>query len=243
MTSGSAEYSRQYDTYPSEEYPPDWQARRRKALQRDGYTCQMCGLKSTRVDDVWFDIDHIVPKSDGGGHELDNLQTLCPSCHAKKHPENINLRTRGRKFSQRNQPSLVVRFIWVVLGLFISSVGSDEQSVIDSEGRELLPRTIPEAEALATESGVTVEVTVTELWNSGSDSVKQMGRVQDAAFRHSRANADASDPAAARFVIWSGNDHPTLTKGRDYRFVGAKTNQFDGEFQLVVDAKTAVKRV
>lgn len=133
--------------------------------------------------------------------------------------------------------------MWVVLGLLISSVGPDEQSVIDNEGRELSPRTIPEANAVATESGVTVEVTVTELWNSGSDSVKQMGRVRDAAFRHSRADADASDPTTAGFVIWSGNDHPTLTAGREYRFVGAKTNQFDGEFQLVVDAKTAVQRV
>jgi 5-methylcytosine-specific restriction endonuclease McrA len=29
-------------------------------------------------------VDHIVPKSAGGQDTLDNLQTLCASCHAKK---------------------------------------------------------------------------------------------------------------------------------------------------------------
>ena len=31
-----------------------------------------------------FDIDHIVELRDGGKDELDNLQALCATCHAKK---------------------------------------------------------------------------------------------------------------------------------------------------------------
>lgn len=31
-----------------------------------------------------FDIDHIIPQSQGGGHELDNLQLLCGSCNSMK---------------------------------------------------------------------------------------------------------------------------------------------------------------
>ncbi len=31
-----------------------------------------------------WELDHIVPLIDGGGHELENLQTLCTPCHKKK---------------------------------------------------------------------------------------------------------------------------------------------------------------
>jgi 5-methylcytosine-specific restriction protein A len=29
-------------------------------------------------------VDHIIPKRDGGENALDNLQTLCETCHARK---------------------------------------------------------------------------------------------------------------------------------------------------------------
>jgi len=31
-----------------------------------------------------WELDHIVPLIDGGGHDLVNLQTLCAPCHRKK---------------------------------------------------------------------------------------------------------------------------------------------------------------
>lgn len=30
------------------------------------------------------DIDHVIPKREGGPDSLDNLQSLCKSCHSKK---------------------------------------------------------------------------------------------------------------------------------------------------------------
>ena len=33
---------------------------------------------------VATEVDHIQPLSRGGGHEWDNLQALCKSCHSKK---------------------------------------------------------------------------------------------------------------------------------------------------------------
>lgn len=242
MVSGNTDYSPRYDTYTSDEYPPDWQARRRKVLKRDGYVCQACGVQSTRVDDIRFDVDHIVPKSDGGSHALDNLQTLCPSCHADKHGNNKKLNRRGQQFKQRNKPSLLIRLIWLLLGPFLSSVGPDERTVIDDSGRRLHLRTLSEASALPKESGVSVEVTVTELWDSDSSSVKQLGQVRDGPSRYSGTDESQSgNPVEARFVVWSGNEHPRLQKGGSYRVVGAKTNSYDGEFQLIVDGKTAIQ--
>lgn len=242
MAGGQQDYSPQYDSYTSDEYPPDWRARRRRVLRRDDYTCRACGLRSTRVDDISFDVDHVVPKSDGGSHALDNLQTLCPPCHAEKHPGNSGLKRRARQFDNRNRPSMLVRVVTWVVGLVVSSVGSDDV-VIDDDGRRLETRSMPEAAGLPDESGVTVEVTVAELWDSSSENVQQMGRVQGASTGEpgEQPAADRGSTETARFVVWAGNDHPHLRNGDRYRLVGAKTNTYNGSFQLVVDGQTVVQ--
>jgi 5-methylcytosine-specific restriction endonuclease McrA len=57
---------------------PKWKKVRIIALKRDGYLCQACNREGNTVD-------HKMPVSKGGhGFKLDNLQTLCESCHAKK---------------------------------------------------------------------------------------------------------------------------------------------------------------
>lgn len=63
---------------------------RKKALERDGYTCVLCGMSDEQHRKTWgfsITVDHI----DGQGrysptknHKLDNLQTLCVVCHTKK---------------------------------------------------------------------------------------------------------------------------------------------------------------
>ena len=47
-----------------------WRKIRQRILQRDGHTCQQCGMDGNSVD-------HIVPRQAGGGDEDWNLQTLC----------------------------------------------------------------------------------------------------------------------------------------------------------------------
>ncbi len=232
MPGGTQDYAPRYDEYTSAEYPPDWQSRRQKVLRRDGYICQECSVRSTRVDDVRFDVDHIVPKSDGGSHALENLQTLCPSCHANKHSGNRSLRRRARKYERRNRASVVVRVVLMLLWPLRAVLGitGEDETILDKHGRRLHIRSLTECASLPEGHGVTVEVRVTELWDSNSDSVRQMGRIAD-------------DHAEARFVIWDGDGHPRLRAGRRYRLVGAKTNQYNGDFQLVVDAKTAIQSV
>jgi len=59
---------------------------RAEVLDRNGFTCQMCGLTPGDVDPatgrkVRLHIGHIVDKSLGGKDELSNLRTLCSTCN------------------------------------------------------------------------------------------------------------------------------------------------------------------
>ena len=73
-----------YDPY----YGKNWLVQRRKARTRDGHTCQHCGKHRSELDRA-LDVHHIVSFSDFGieryeeANRLDNLITLCPSCHSK----------------------------------------------------------------------------------------------------------------------------------------------------------------
>ena len=55
---------------------------RHEVFKRDNYTCQECG--ATKEDGAKLHIDHIIPVSQGGTDELDNLQTLCDKCNLNK---------------------------------------------------------------------------------------------------------------------------------------------------------------
>lgn len=52
---------------------------RQAVLDRDEHTCQICGkVKTTRLH-----VHHILKRVSGGTDHLDNLITVCPSCHNK----------------------------------------------------------------------------------------------------------------------------------------------------------------
>lgn len=59
-----------------------WYAIRRQVLVRDSWQCQACGRIC--VDKREAQVDHIVPKTQGGQDTMDNLQTLCIKCHGRK---------------------------------------------------------------------------------------------------------------------------------------------------------------
>ncbi len=59
---------------------------RAEVLDRNGFTCQMCGLTPGDIDpatrrNVRLHIRHIVDKSLGGKNELTNFRALCSTCN------------------------------------------------------------------------------------------------------------------------------------------------------------------
>ncbi len=59
---------------------------RAEVLDRNGFTCQMCGLTPGEIDPatgrkVRLHIGHIKDKSFGGKDELSNLRALCSTCN------------------------------------------------------------------------------------------------------------------------------------------------------------------
>ncbi|MBD3372541.1 MAG: DEAD/DEAH box helicase [Candidatus Coatesbacteria bacterium] len=57
------------------EAPPEL---KKQVKDRDGRICVCCGYTRS------LQVDHIQPVIDGGGHEIDNLQTLCKVCNGLK---------------------------------------------------------------------------------------------------------------------------------------------------------------
>lgn len=55
---------------------------RKQIMERDHYTCQICG--KYMPDGVGLHIDHIIPISKGGKSIASNLQVLCSKCNGRK---------------------------------------------------------------------------------------------------------------------------------------------------------------
>lgn len=56
-------------------------SRRFEVLRRDGFTCTYCGRQPPEVS---LQVDHVIPWSKGGTHDLANLRTACVECNLGK---------------------------------------------------------------------------------------------------------------------------------------------------------------
>ena len=64
---------------------------RRTVLARDNYTCQYCAAQPGKTQ---LTIDHVVPRSKGGGTTWDNVVAACGPCNRRKGnrtPEQANM--------------------------------------------------------------------------------------------------------------------------------------------------------
>ncbi len=74
-----------------------WRKIRQRILERDQFTCQACGLEGNTVD-------HITPRSLGGGDEEFNLQCLCYKCNSAKGGVNRLNSNKGGFFNSASTP-------------------------------------------------------------------------------------------------------------------------------------------
>src|SRR5579864_6871673 len=72
---------------------------RRAVFVRDGHRCQYCNAPAENID-------HVIPRSRGGGHTWDNVVAACRPCNARKmdrflHETNMHLRRPPRAPRER----------------------------------------------------------------------------------------------------------------------------------------------
>jgi len=60
-------------------YGTEWRKVKKAALERDHHTCTQCGATEK------LHVHHIIPYRVSAAHILDNLTTLCASCHTAIH--------------------------------------------------------------------------------------------------------------------------------------------------------------
>lgn len=92
---------------------------RATVLERNGYTCQMCGLAAGDEDPyvpsrtVRLTMGHIKEKSKGGGDTADNLRAVCTNCNeglqniALPKPDQIWLLSQVRRAGISDQRALL----------------------------------------------------------------------------------------------------------------------------------------
>ncbi len=75
------------------DYGPEWTRIRERVRARDGYKCQVCGTpESTRQHDVHHKTPFRAFTSMAEANRLENLTTLCASCHHKAE-QNVRMRS------------------------------------------------------------------------------------------------------------------------------------------------------
>ena len=77
---------------------------RRGVFIRDGHVCQYCGRTAENVD-------HVIPRSRGGGHEWENVVAACRRCNSRKRdhtPEEAAMILRRQPYAPRAAFWLVV---------------------------------------------------------------------------------------------------------------------------------------
>lgn len=85
---------------------------RMNILLRDGYTCQYCRKKFKRSE---LNIDHIIPRSRGGGTSWENVVASCHRCNLKKGgrlPEEAGMRLLKKPMKPSQTPfASLARFV------------------------------------------------------------------------------------------------------------------------------------
>lgn len=103
--------SRRYNNYNDSFYhSKEWKKLRQEALDRDNYLCRLC-LKRGVITPAKT-VHHITPLRVDNAQklELNNLITVCESCHNKLHKEKSYNIQKKQRYIQAKQRADVVEF-------------------------------------------------------------------------------------------------------------------------------------
>jgi len=207
-----ADYSPKYDDWSKSEYPPDWQNRRRIVFNENDHRCQSCGIKYLPENDVTLQVDHEIPKSEGGSHALENLQLLCIPCHADKHPDNENLARQAAGEPSNPSPPLYA-LVMLPIWLFQSLLGTSDDGISDVSTDE-------------NRTDVTAEVN--QLWDPNHENIQQTGLL-----------VDGDDKI--KFTSWKSHEVKQVQEGERYEIQYASVTEYEGDPQLKLDTYTEIK--
>lgn len=73
---------------------------RLEVLLKSNGRCACCAIKLADR----FDVDHIIPRANGGANSLGNLQALCVDCHRAKTPGDITCAAKAKRQSKMGDP-------------------------------------------------------------------------------------------------------------------------------------------
>ena len=79
------------DGKSSGRFTKEWIEIAKHCYKRDNWACKKCGYKGQRLN-----AHHIIPWSLSKNDSLNNLITLCVSCHKKIHKDEIKRDKKGR---------------------------------------------------------------------------------------------------------------------------------------------------
>ncbi|MGC8855546.1 MAG: DEAD/DEAH box helicase [Anaerolineae bacterium] len=108
------------------DYGPDWPKIRQLVRARDGFRCALCGAAET---DRQHDVHHKIPfrqfSSAEQANRLENLITLCPSCH-RRAEQNVRMRSglAGLGYVLRHLAPLFLMCDSGDLGLYLDAGGT-----------------------------------------------------------------------------------------------------------------------
>ena len=92
---------------------------RARVLERDGFTCQMCGIAAGDPDplnsarSIRLTMGHIIDKSKGGSDTYENLRAVCTNCNeglqntALPKPDRIQLLAQIRRATRDDQKAVL----------------------------------------------------------------------------------------------------------------------------------------
>lgn len=75
-----------YNGRPLKDKVKNQKALKSRLIELRGTCCERCQYHNTII----LNVHHKIRRADGGSNDLDNLELICPNCHAEEHYGKVN---------------------------------------------------------------------------------------------------------------------------------------------------------